>query len=115
MRMRERKKKRKKGRKKETKKERKKERKRERKKEGQKERRTEGKKEGKDRKKERKRKMQSGPEQPRIQTGPLNRPFARPAHSFTCSGLPALLVPSAAFTLSFAHLLHSLPRSWNSE
>ena len=50
-----------------------------------------------------------------VSTGPLARPFARTAHSLACSGLPALLAPSAALTRSLAHSIRSLPHSWKSE
>ena len=50
-----------------------------------------------------------------VSTGPLARPFARTAHSITCSGLLVMLAPSAALTRSIARLLRSLPRSWESE
>ena len=43
------------------------------------------------------------------------RSFARTAHSFACSGLLALLAPSAALTRLLARSLCSLPRSWESE
>ena len=43
------------------------------------------------------------------------RSFARTAHSFACSGLLALLAPSAALTRSLPRSLRSLPRSWESE
>ena len=43
------------------------------------------------------------------------RSFARTAHSFACSGLLALLAPSAALTCSLARSLCALPRSWESE
>ena len=40
---------------------------------------------------------------------------ARPAHSFACSALLALLARSAALTCLLARSLRSLPRSWDSE
>ena len=41
--------------------------------------------------------------------------FTRTTHSFPCSGLLALLAPSAALSCLLARSLRSLPRSWDSE
>ena len=43
------------------------------------------------------------------------RLFARTAHSFACSGLLALLAPSAALTRLLSRSLRSQPRSWEGE
>ena len=50
-----------------------------------------------------------------VSTGPFAHPFARTAHSLTCSALLASLARSAALTRSLARSLRLLPRSWESE